>query len=1188
MSIKRSPGCTCCQTCNVVAYQDLNYNLQANTLYALPGNINTFNRLELSNLLPAGFFKSKDDWFEIVPTDTNGNAISVIRFQLISLGHSYLYNWNDSTLPYPTIDKWRGLGAQFGGDWFLVRPTIYPKNVGSKELAITAVSDGTFDGEPCIVSSLKSSFLYRLEQKQSNPGRTVAWEKKACLDEIDAGYAFSKNRHEIFDNESSFPTEFNRFNNTTQQTDFTIRFNFPGVTPLDDFITLNSGDSIYSISETLAGLTTGTGSIALYNAANTSPIASYNAGSFISVNDSSAQNGPGEFKIECTRAYVYENESVDIRIVRTGGNSDAVDVTLYNDGTYQTVSFAAGDNYKTVTVSGQQHDGLRSSLDLHSDDTPPTPADDYGLDYIIIRDVSQELGGDPNGWISQQHSTTRSFYFWYKGSVPFDYSLGDNNATIKVRSSKDVTLGYYGVSKVRNDATCDYTEEHEKTCPIHQTCGYNSDFNHQPLDFYDDSGVNSLYLPTEEKHVFVDGCETWHLFRGPGFQFDEPYFVYRNNYRVDDYLVQTDQANPGIYIIPEYSPPADTSTGPYTTTCAGTTVSYNVTNRYSDIPSGYVYIGSTGFVQALSCGSYTGGEELNLYYANYTSEIPIYVSNLTATRTSECDDWSFLYGDTVASYTDITGNTSPLTEVIAKVTVDVFQQADWYDPPDTTDTSFEFVLTGHPLKGAVYRWNGTDYDMIGQERIYIAAFDSSSAELSNQIYIDRVTEPWWFYKDGNYYYLQPNSGADLTVRGPFAAPINNSVTPAIQVEYAGRKRIRLNMDFQGATSETTYDFGGVYVSDGSDEFLDPWKAIYTADSLTGTDIPISVAMGSGTATGSNLYWSKLLKWDDPYGVCGNTINVSTYSISMRDSYDYPIWANETFGTCFTTGDRFGTGSTDCSCFDTEWSLNNTPTDRNEAFNVPSSAESCDWYNCVPALNAYYEDFPHSVGPDQLNAHAYASLPSVTSQVVNMTVGIGTGGICDCYTGNTSSGQVTQKYLDFTSETVWPGTLARLSGGSTGAVIRAFDYETIMPAITKSGYHENPFFARFESLSTGEDVNDYTNYTSCWTDYNFPGIAFSESNLDSPMDSNLDPSNSLVTYSNYYSNRQLRFISGYNIPSPTLQDYHDPTGLQALQSSCGYVPCVDQWRFDNLYHSFVDIHPRYLSLYVDKFSPTWPK
>lgn len=1203
MAILRSPGCTCCDTgCDVVAYQDLNHQLQAGTAYQLPGNVNTFTRLELSNLIPDGYFKTQDDWIEIASYTTGGSLISGIRFQLMSLGHSYMYHAIDSSLPYPTIDKWRGLGARFGNDWFLVRPTLHTKNVGSKELCITDVSDGTFNGEVCVVSSIKRSYTYAFER--TNPtatSPTYRWEDKITPCRIEEGYAFSKNRYELFDNETTFSTQFHRFNNSTTNISASIEYSIPNLTIANDSVSILKDNQTYSISKSLSGVTTGTGSIQAKNAAGTSGLGSYNSVAAVSVNDSSSQAGAGDFKIECTRAYVFENESLDIRIVRTGGNGNAVDVTLYNDGTTQTISFAAGENYKTVTVNGQSHNGLRSSLDLHNDDTPPTPYDDYGLDYITIRDTSQELGGDPNGWISQKHDTEREFYFWYKGSVPFDYSLGDNNAVIKILTSKDVTLRHYGVSKIRNDATCDYTQENEKTCPVHQTCSFNSDFNHQPLDFYDDTQSGTMYLPDAEKHVFVDGCDTWHLFRGPALEYAEPYYTYRMNYRNDSYLVQTDQQNPGIYIIPEYTPPADTSTGPFETTCNGDTVTYYVKNQYSDMPSGLVYIGSTGFVEALSCGGYLSGEEISLYYANYTVEKPTYVSNLSATRTTECDDWSFLYGDASASYTDILNNTSPLTEVISRVQFDVFRQADWYDPASSilngsnSDTTFEFVLVGWNIAGSVYRWNGTDYDMIGQERIYEGSFDSNSPELSQQLYKDRITEPFWFWKSNSYYYLKPNGGSDLTVEGPFATPVDNTVTPAVSVNYAGRKRIRLSTDIQGFTSEATDDMSGAYTNHlsiaeqyrGKNLYEIPWIDLY--------DSSVSVVMGSGAVTGSNLHWDKLVEVQEPYGLaCGNLIEVSTYNIIMRDSPDYPIWGDLNWALCSSQATRFpNLDSPDC-CFDNEWELANTPTDRNEAFSVPSSADSCSWYNCVPELNDYQEDFPYHVGPDSLNAQAYPILPQPTSETINITVGTGTGDICDCNTGQTSSGQVTQTYLDFRTETVWTGQLTRLSGGKTGAIIVSFDHTTIMPEIKKSGYHVNPFNADFNSLNKNgglypntDSTNHYTNYTSsCWNDYNFPGLAFNESNLDSPLDPSFDPSDQYIAYSDYYGSRQERYVSGYNIPNPTLVDFADQDILD--NSLCDYTPCVKQWKFDSVQQTFIDVHPRYLSMYVDKYTPTWPK
>jgi len=65
MAIRRSPGCGCCAGCEVVENEDLAYDLTAGEVYQLPGTVNDFNKIELTHLLPDGYFSHIDDWFDI-------------------------------------------------------------------------------------------------------------------------------------------------------------------------------------------------------------------------------------------------------------------------------------------------------------------------------------------------------------------------------------------------------------------------------------------------------------------------------------------------------------------------------------------------------------------------------------------------------------------------------------------------------------------------------------------------------------------------------------------------------------------------------------------------------------------------------------------------------------------------------------------------------------------------------------------------------------------------------------------------------------------------------------------------------------------------------------------------------------------------------------------------------------------
>jgi hypothetical protein len=1178
----------------VVPYESVDHSLVAGTEYQLPGSVTSFNDINLSNLIPQGFFKTKDDWFDVKAYKLVGGVETLqgtIRYQLLSLGHSRDYHYTDPTLPYPTIRKWRGLGAKVGDDWFIIEPDEYSINVGCKEICITDVSDGEFDGSPCVISSLKSSYNYYYGNPSTTetwadpldrPSRGLRWNYDSC-GTVTPHYALEKNNYVYFDDETSFSTSLYRFDDTSGSVS-----NY-SVTALGSttFHSFAPSDMSSSVTRTISS----SGTISAGSGSNV-----FNGQADIEYLPSASSTGAGSFYLECTRAYTTESGSVDIRIYRTGGNSSAVDVTLYNDGSYQTISFASGENYKTVTINGQVHDGLRDSLDHHTDSTPPKPLDSYTLKPITIRGESWELGGESyspsfghtlsDPWLSKKHSVQPSRYFYYNSSVPFDRasSMFDGSVYLKVDASKNVVLGSYGVSQIRNDATCDYNDEANKTCPIHERCSYTSEHNHQAVDFEDSSTSGTLYLPTEEKHVFISGCSTYHLFRGGGMEYVEPFFVFTENLRMTDYLVQSDPVNqiPGVYLINYYIPPASTSAGPLSTTCNGTTVSYNIQNDYSNLPSGWVFFESISVVDALSCSGYTGGDEINLYYSEYTNAKPAGNSSLTDVGFERCDGWSYTNDQT---YTYTTDSSSPFHEVVAKVTSDVFEFNNFQDPEDTSDTSYEFVMQYGFYAGAVFRWNGTGYDYVGQERIH----SISSADPAFQIPLPLPTSfgwaddiPLWFHVGSSYYYLAPpDVSGNLEWNGPFSDPIDNTVSPPIDVLYSGRKRIRLSLAVSGVKSDWLGDTGtGIYVGDLAG--LTTGSGYVTQSDTGASDIP----------------YHGLMQWQDYVNDCGNTFeSLPQGSIQMKSSDMFPFWGSwwddniaNTFGYTRLKEQVYYGDFQSCPCLNNEWSEAYTESDKNDLFDPPASADSCGWSNCVPPLPTYEKQFAFRTGSDT-RAYDPDDLPLPTSETIQITVGstLGTTSICDCAAGTTNSGQVTQKYLDLNLIDTWDGTLTQTGTGSTNGSIRTFTTDALKGLLRRYGYYdEQGGVLENEGISLlSPDFAKFTKYTSCWSDTSHPTLVFTEADCDVQSDS---PS------------RSWKFTSGYTLNNPTLVDYTgniDEITLSSPQSANDHVPiggtptnpvypCYKIHRWQNNQQFFVDIHPRYLELTVKAFITSWPK
>lgn len=1212
MPFANNPGCSCCVTCNVVELQDLDHDLVAGTPYQLPGNINSFNQINLSNLIETGFFKTKDDWIDLkVYRDVGGveTLQGTIRYQLMSLGHSRDYHYRDDTLPYPTIRKWRGLGARVDNEWHLIHGDSYNVNVGCSEVVITGVSAGTFDGTPCVVSSLKNAYGRKYGTPNSTetgwtfdpddrPFRGNRWEQTCPNGQYNAAnYRFEKNNYIMFDNESSFATTLYRYDSTSDS----VTLEVTALGTASD-ATFAAGATSAAISRTFSG---SAGTITTTN--TTGPLA-LDIPHNIESESSSTVSGPGDFKIECTRAYTTESGSVDIRIVRTGGNTDAVNVSVYDGSTTQTLAFSAGQNFATITVNGTTHDGLRSSLNLDSDATPPTPKDDYLLEPITIRANSWELHGEatavgttPNlgsNWLSQKHSTAQDRYFYYADSIPFDKtgSVWQPNVYIKVDASKNTKLRYYELTKIRNDATCDYADEHEKTCPLYEQCTYTSEHNHQPADFADTSLTGTMYLPDAEKHVFIDGCTTHHLFRDVGLDYEEPFFVFREHERRDNYVCTPNAFGYCVFVVEDYTPPSNTSSGPFTQDCDGTTITYNVINDYSNLPSGYIHFDSVNSVVGIDCVGYVGTALRNVFYVSTGSGVPGGAANLTGLGISRCAEWDYDYGDVTYTYT--TDSSSPLNEFLVRIISDVVIGHDFTPPADTSDTTYEFVHSGGfgKFKGIVFRWNGTDYDMIGQERIYTgdwSVLNTSAAQ--DQDMIDRITEPHWYYNSNAYYYIKPNNGGNLSWEGPFSTPVDTTVSPSINVEFAGRKRVTVKLHASGTTSN--------------------WIGMQLRDVAGGASTkPSYVGEVAGayrvTDTGTDDSPIDYYEWQYFIGNCGNSppnpCVGSTPCVSMlSDPENFPFWGQKWSSTLnnqqTTAYERlrndpqiyFPYGDYDtCGCLNETWEKATTASDRNELMNPPSDAASCNYATCLPDLNPNSKTFPY----DTIDNHlVFPNLPlSTTTNNFSVTVGSspGTGNICDCGTG-TSGFPVTNEYYQFDENNPWDGSLNIQSSqsGSTHGILHAVTTDELKGTLFRYGFGSIDHYRGSQDTDNVlfPDFAEYTKFTPCWSDDNHPTLSFTESDCD--VQSTDD-------------DRQWRFVSGYTLTTPTVEDYtgtvddidftvlgtggvsHRPVPFDAF----GQVntPCYKVHRWQGIEQNFIDIHPRYLEFDVKAFATSWPK
>jgi len=507
-------------------------------------------------------------------------------------------------------------------------------------------------------------------------------------------------------------------------------------------------------------------------------------------------------------------------------------------------------------------------------------------------------------------------------------------------------------------------------------------------------------------------------------------------------------------------------------------------------------------------------------------------------------------------------------------------------PDDQTDTAYEIVVSSISFsatyKGAAFQWNGSSYDMIGQDRIYVLQSMPSGSVLTDQVFIDAITQPFWFFYDGSYYYIKPNSGSALTVEGPFTTP--EDTTNSVTVAYEGKKKIQVALHYDGAISDGVNANGTVYDS-GWDADMPEYERAWLTKALGGTGFEYTeVTDASGTVTATPIPWPLGKQILDPIEDC--SLSICQDGVLITDAIKVHPDTNQ-YGYWDVTMDQ--EGGEFCDCSSERWSLANTSTDRNEAFDVPSTAnQDCDWLDCVPSLNPASFNFDYCTQPSDAKAvdsffgiiEGDIIVPALTEGTFNYT----SGDICDC--PDLTAESASTAYYDFTNVPVWNGQLDRSDTvlGGTGSLIKAFGYTTFMPAILNNGYMRTDFilseaFVDYDNRDrngckrtryvTHQDVCDYTD---------FPTVTLTEGDLETPGD------DSYNAFGWDYTKREFRFVSGYTIGTEQIVDWYDPD----YQSKQLTDVCWKMRQFANATMSYVDVHPRYTSPQIKKFTTLWPK
>jgi len=256
----------------------------------------------------------------------------------MSLGQSYQYHatyvddyLNNSLLPYPALDKWRGLGVRVDNEWHILQPDQYQAYAGVNDVCIVGTSAGTYERSITYVMTALADYNYRYQSSYDGelvgvPVDTSRWKEQSCPSRKPVDYGFEKDRYVLFDGEASVSSKLFRYNKSSQDTDLTLisqdRFGFNKVSTNH---TVSAGSIASSFTRTIP---TDPYTFFLYNY----ELDSSNfivGGASVITHPTTSVTGAGHFEVECDLAIVESGGSVDLRVFRTGGNSEAADVDIF-------------------------------------------------------------------------------------------------------------------------------------------------------------------------------------------------------------------------------------------------------------------------------------------------------------------------------------------------------------------------------------------------------------------------------------------------------------------------------------------------------------------------------------------------------------------------------------------------------------------------------------------------------------------------------------------------------------------------------------------------------------------------------------------------------------------------------------------------------------------------------------------
>jgi len=516
MAIKHSPGCTCC-ACPTASGSGVSYT--AGTTYEIPYNLGTHKSLDLTNTFPSSLWQESNPWAKVEFKDSTGTtlheSIKVTPSGFNSVPVSFASSDGaDETFSKPAGFFYNVRAFENTVDYELSDSTTYERNrqfkyqePGGQFYRIKSVTAGTFNGTEGYARSLLKDFdpyygngdLYQ----DCNINKANIW------------FTPEKSQYFFFDSDTSIDVNFiraHRENGDCNSLSPSVTWSGTGG--------LGSGsvsfsDNVHSQAVTMSTPTTAGGTFSMTSSSLGSTACSLG---FSTVHNTStislsyipiaSATGDGHFQLECHEVQGIQGSTTDVRVIRTGGNSTAVDVVVAVGNTDVTLNFSAGDQYKSFTITHASHDG-RSFASTPVPTNSKGGPQDIDAGKIVFRDDHWEYGSEDDTWHLKDGSA-QQFWRWNPferdGWTETDLSAAPIRAFLSM--SHDGTFGQWSVSGLYMDGTtCNpYTTVNED-CPMHTPCVSVFPFHTQQyeIEVTLDAGYTNLSIPDKVGNLH-EGC----------------------------------------------------------------------------------------------------------------------------------------------------------------------------------------------------------------------------------------------------------------------------------------------------------------------------------------------------------------------------------------------------------------------------------------------------------------------------------------------------------------------------------------------------------------------------------------------------------------------------------------------------------------------------------------------------------